>query len=101
MKCDLKTAEVRDGEELYPQCSRERIGILPTPFGRLGLCEPCMIFVKDALEEMQEDRREAKGKPMGKVVDLGSGAKGRKAPDQPIWWRRGQVVCAELPRQAE
>ncbi len=97
MKCDLKTQEVRDGEELYVQCSRDRVGILPTPFGRLGLCEPCMLFMKDSLEEMKEDRREAKGEPLGKVVDLGPDTVGRKAPDQPVWLRHGQVVCAGLP----
>jgi len=55
MKCDLKQVthrpdEMGEEQEIFLQCQRDRVGIYPTKWGRLGLCKPCFLYLqqKDA-----------------------------------------------------
>lgn len=90
MKCDLREVQNRDGEEVYVPCSRDRVTIMKTRFGRLGLCQPCRFFAQKALSQPPAE---------GEVVELENGSKGRKAPAEPIRLRRGFVVVDKLPSE--
>ena len=79
-----------DGGEKFTQCPRERVRIIPTRFGRLGMCLECVLHFKE---------HDAKPKK-GKEVELEGGAKGREMPKTMFYQRRGMVVTHELPPDA-
>jgi len=97
MKCDLRSVKVNaaNGEETYVQCLRDRVQIYPSRnWGRLGLCLPCLEFVR----EHEQPSNTAVDKKEGAVVQFKDGAKGRKAPVTTLRLRRGILVCDKLPK---
>lgn len=86
MKCDVNTIRrekdtAGEEQEMFIQCDRERVGVYPTRAGRLGLCEPCLVFIKEREDAISQAKREEKVPPAA-----------------PLRMRLGKVVCDERPK---